>query len=231
MAQWQKIKLQEIKDSTGLIKFKLNNEYVTFQTISLEGKEAIALTNATAIMLSIGVHLIHDVDILLKNADIAAALSLEAMMCEKDAFADELHQLRHQEGQINTARNIRSLTKNSRRMTVEARHEFFKTITEDELKQNLIGENKKNDIATIAKYKFDYEFEKSVFKTPIRFVVFRRCTGPVKMLSIMSKRLSNVRFQRLLTIRSFSQKRMVKAMKSKAVATFTANLWQWRWIF
>ncbi|TDI97106.1 MAG: aromatic amino acid lyase [Caldithrix sp.] len=157
----KKVKLQEIKDSSGVIKFRLDNEDVTFQTIPLQGKEAIALTNATAIMLSIAVHLMHDVDILLKNADVAAALSLEAMMCEKDAFADELHRLRHQEGQINTARNIRSLTQNSRRMAVEARHEFFKTTTETELRKNLDAEDKKNDIETISKYKFEYEFEKN----------------------------------------------------------------------
>lgn len=157
----KKVKLQEIKDSSGVIKFKLDNEDVTFQTIPLQGKEAIALTNATAIMLSIAVHLMHDVDILLKNADVAAALSLEAMMCEKDAFADELHRLRHQEGQINTASNIRSLTQNSRRMAVEARHEFFKTTTETELRKNLDAGDKKNDIETISKYKFEYEFEKN----------------------------------------------------------------------
>lgn len=157
----KKVKLQEIKDSSGVIKFRLDNEDVTFQTIPLQGKEAIALTNATAIMLSIAVHLMHDVDILLKNADVAAALSLEAMMCEKDAFADELHRLRHQEGQINTASNIRSLTQNSRRMAVEARHEFFKTTTETELRKNLDAGDKKNDIETISKYKFEYEFEKN----------------------------------------------------------------------
>ncbi len=156
----KKVKLQEIKDSTGVIKFKRNNEDVTFQTIPLEGKEAIALTNATAIMLAIAVHLMHDVDILLKNADITAALSLEAMMCEKDAFAQELHQLRHQEGQIKTSRNIRALTQDSKRMTIEARHEFFKTITEKELKLKLKNTDLENDIATLSSYKFDYEFEK-----------------------------------------------------------------------
>ncbi|TDI94537.1 MAG: hypothetical protein E2O77_00815, partial [Caldithrix sp.] len=67
----------------------------------------------------------------------------------------------HQEGQINTARNIRSLTQNSRRMAVEARHEFFKTTTETELRKNLDAEDKKNDIETISKYKFEYEFEKN----------------------------------------------------------------------
>ncbi|MCH7754770.1 aromatic amino acid lyase, partial [candidate division KSB1 bacterium] len=157
----KKVKLQEIKDSTGVIKFKRNNEDVTFQTIPLEGKEAIALTNATAIMLAIAVHLMHDVDILLKNADITAALSLEAMMCEKDAFAQELHQLRHQEGQIKTSRNIRALTQDSKRMTIEARHEFFKTITEKELKLKLKNTDLENDIATLSSYKFDYEFEKT----------------------------------------------------------------------
>ena len=156
----KKVKLQEIKDSTGVIKFKRNNEDVTFQTIPLEGKEAIALTNATALMLAIAVHLMHDVDILLKNADITAALSLEAMMCEKDAFAQELHQLRHQEGQITTSRNIRALTQDRKRMSIEARHEFFKTITEEKLKLQLKNTGLEDDIATLSSYKFDYEFDK-----------------------------------------------------------------------
>lgn len=157
----KQIRLKNLKDSSGALKFKLNNEEVLFQTILLEGKESIALTNATSVMLSIGIHLVHDIEVLLKNADIAAALSLEGMMCEKDAFAEELHQLRNQEGQINTARNIRALTQNSKRMTVQARHEFFKAISEQQLKQNIKQDDRKDIIAAISEYKFNYEFEKN----------------------------------------------------------------------
>ncbi|MFQ6115687.1 MAG: aromatic amino acid lyase, partial [bacterium] len=114
-------KVRNLKDSEGIIKFRLKEEEITFKPLRLQGKEAVSLTNSTAVMLAIAVLLTYDVELLLKNADIAAALSLEAMMCEKNAFSEDLHILRNQMGQINTADNIRSLTQNSKRMSPEAR--------------------------------------------------------------------------------------------------------------
>jgi histidine ammonia-lyase len=157
----EKLKVKKIKNSSGVIRFTQDGEPVEFQTIRLQGKEAVSLTNSTAMMLSMAVHLIHDVEILLKNADIATALSLEAMMCEKDAFAEELHDLRNQAGQITTAKNIRRLTENSRRMTPEARLAYFKTTTEKKIKENLQGSELADATELIQKYKLQFEYDKN----------------------------------------------------------------------
>lgn len=158
----RKHKLRKLKNSEGVISFKRNGEEIRFQTIQLQGKEAVSLTNATAVMLSVAVHIVHDAETLLKNADIAAALSLEAMMCEKDAFDEALHRLRNQDGQITTAKNIRLLTADSKRMTVEARHSFFRATTKDNLLKKLNNQKyTENDISSILSHKYNHEFEKN----------------------------------------------------------------------
>lgn len=155
-------KIGNVKNSEGVINIRRNGEETRFETIRLQGKEAVSLTNATAVMLSFAVHIVCDTLFLLKNADIAAALSLEALMCEKDAIDDGLHRLRNQEGQVVTARNIRLLTAESKRMTPDARQCFFKTITEADLLKKLNrSKDLVNDISTIISYKFKYEFEKN----------------------------------------------------------------------
>ncbi|MFQ5822935.1 MAG: histidine ammonia-lyase [bacterium] len=150
-------KVKNLKFSDEVLKFFHNGEEVTFQTIRLQGKEAVSLTNSTAMMLSMAVHLIYDVEILLKNADISAALSLEAMMCEKDAFSEDLHNLRNQVGQINTADNIRNMIHNSKRMSPEARLAYFQYITEKQFKKDSELEN---SVVLLKKYMRDHEFEK-----------------------------------------------------------------------
>ncbi len=157
----QKVKVRKLKSSSAVIRFTQDGESVEFQTIRLQGKEAVSLTNSTAVMSSIATGLIHDAEILLKNADLAAALSLEAMMCEKVAFAEELHNLRNQSGQIVTARNIRRLTENSRRMTPEARLAYFKSITQKQIKQNLPDSDLANSAELIQKYKLQFEYDKN----------------------------------------------------------------------
>ncbi|MFQ5676045.1 MAG: histidine ammonia-lyase, partial [bacterium] len=158
--QGDRVKLGHLLEPSGTFTFKVGQREVSFQTIALAGKEAIALTNATSVMLSIALHLIQDVEILLKNADIAAALSLEAMMCEKDAFAQELHELRNQVGQINTAKNINGLVADSKRMSLQARHDFFKHITNIEIHNNLRDQNNGIVKETLCNYKYEHEFEK-----------------------------------------------------------------------
>lgn len=157
----QKQKVKDLKPSAGVLRFQANGTEVEFQTIRLHGKEVLSLTNATAVMLAIACLLIHDVETLLQNADIAAALSLEAMMCEKDAFSEPLHRLRKQVGQITTARNIRLLTRDSKRMSAEARLAYFEYTSEKEVTGNLRNEEGKDLPALIKKYKLDHEFEKT----------------------------------------------------------------------
>ncbi len=72
-------------------------------------KEGLALTNGTnfsAAMLALGVH---DAEMLANTADVAAAMSLEAVSGCARAFDDRVHKARNLRGQRESAGNIRKL--------------------------------------------------------------------------------------------------------------------------
>lgn len=77
--------------------------------IVLEAKEGLALNNGTQISTAILAIALHRVKRLIKLADIAMAMSLEALQGISDAFRKEIHELRPHPGQIETAANIRRL--------------------------------------------------------------------------------------------------------------------------
>jgi len=81
--------------------------------IKLEAKEGLALNNGTQISTAILGLAYHDAVQLVKIADIAMAMSLEALQGIFAAFRPEIHELRPHPGQIATAENIRKLTENS----------------------------------------------------------------------------------------------------------------------
>ena len=153
-------KLRHLKDEAGVVRFVVDGQEMAFEPLKLQGKEAISLTNATSVMLAIGLHLVVDSETALKNADIGAALSLEAMMCETAAFAEELHDLRRHKGQVDTAANLRALVKGSARMTPQAREAFFEAHTEAELQGLLPGGEAAEQRKVILAYKRQVEFEK-----------------------------------------------------------------------
>jgi histidine ammonia-lyase len=64
---------------------------------------------------------LHDAEMLMKTADAAGALSLEAIRGEQAAFDPRIHLVRKQPGQIATAENIRRIIEGSRRTTEAAR--------------------------------------------------------------------------------------------------------------
>jgi len=82
--------------------------------LRLRAKEAMALINGTQLMTAIAALSVHDAEKLIKTAEIAAALSLEALNGVFDAFEERVHRLRPHTGQILTARNIRRLIKGSK---------------------------------------------------------------------------------------------------------------------
>lgn len=83
------------------------------EQIVLRAKEGLALTNGTQFMTAIGVLALLDAEALTKQADIAGAMSLDAMKGKSAAFVEEVHELRPFKGQIDTARNIRVLISGS----------------------------------------------------------------------------------------------------------------------
>lgn len=83
------------------------------QAIHLEAKEGLALTNGTQFMTAIGALTLGDAERLAKLADIAGAMTLEAVKGRSSAFRPELHQLRPFPGQMQSAQNINAMIRGS----------------------------------------------------------------------------------------------------------------------
>ena len=81
--------------------------------LTLQAKEGVALINGTQLMTSIGVLTIHDAFLLIQNASIAAAMSLEALRGTRVAFDPRIHEIRPHEGQSNIAEVMRKLLPDS----------------------------------------------------------------------------------------------------------------------
>jgi histidine ammonia-lyase len=79
----------------------------------LVAKEGLSLINGTQAMCAVGAITLYDAINLAKLADIAGALSLEALYGIRDAFDERVHLARNQQGQIKVALNIRNLTNGS----------------------------------------------------------------------------------------------------------------------
>ena len=89
-------------------------ERAGIKPLELKAKEAMALINGTQLITAIAALAIYDAENLIRTAEIAAALSLEALNGVLDAFEERIGRLRPHIGQISTARNIRQLVKESR---------------------------------------------------------------------------------------------------------------------
>ncbi|MGZ4790825.1 MAG: histidine ammonia-lyase [Ilumatobacteraceae bacterium] len=83
------------------------------EPITLRAKEGLALINGTDGMLGMLVLALADLDMLLRTADIAAAMSVEALMATDRAFAADLMALRPHPGQTTSAANMRRLLEGS----------------------------------------------------------------------------------------------------------------------
>lgn len=73
---------------------------------TLSSKEGLALINGTQVMTGIGVLAYWDAENLIKQADIVAAMTLEALEGIIDPFDARIHELRPHPGQLTTARNM-----------------------------------------------------------------------------------------------------------------------------
>jgi histidine ammonia-lyase len=79
------------------------------QAIELTAKEGLALINGTDGMLGMLILACADLTALLRSADVAAAMSVEALLGTDRAFAEDLVALRPQPGQAASAANLRAL--------------------------------------------------------------------------------------------------------------------------
>jgi histidine ammonia-lyase len=83
------------------------------KTLRLEAKEGLALNNGTQCMTAIGALAVHDAWNLLETAEIAAAMSLEALNGRIDAFDERIHRLRRHSGQQKSAALMLKYTEGS----------------------------------------------------------------------------------------------------------------------
>ena len=84
------------------------------ERLVLGPKEGLALLNGTSFSTAQTALALADAETLLETAEIAAAMSIEALMGFGDAFIPELHEARGHPGQIATAASIRRLLDGSR---------------------------------------------------------------------------------------------------------------------
>ncbi|MDR1916045.1 MAG: histidine ammonia-lyase [Synergistaceae bacterium] len=74
--------------------------------IELRAKEGLALINGTQCMTSVAAHALYDSAVLLKSADIAAALTMESLRGITSALDPRIHAIRKHRGQIDSAENL-----------------------------------------------------------------------------------------------------------------------------
>jgi histidine ammonia-lyase len=83
------------------------------QPVRLSFKEGLALNNGTTQMLATAVLSLEKLESLLRTADLAAAMTLDAFAGRLSAFKAEVHALRPHPGQVETAANLRRLLNGS----------------------------------------------------------------------------------------------------------------------
>ncbi|HET7328423.1 MAG TPA: histidine ammonia-lyase [Nocardioidaceae bacterium] len=104
----------EVRDSVGRIRPAHETlKEIGLEPIELAAKEGLALINGTDGMLGMLVLAQADVAALLKVADIATAMSVEALLGTDRVFAEDLQALRPHPGQAASAANLRRILADS----------------------------------------------------------------------------------------------------------------------
>lgn len=86
----------------------------------LEAKEALAILNGSTISLAIAILAAHDAQLCISTAEVALAMTLEALRGELAAFDPRIHAVRPHRGQIVTAQNVLAIIEGSKRCSHEA---------------------------------------------------------------------------------------------------------------
>ncbi|UYO97988.1 histidine ammonia-lyase [Microbacterium sp. M28] len=98
----------EVRTDAGLVPASEALAAAGIAPLVLEEKEGLALINGTDGMLGMLALALHDLDVLLTTADVAAAMSVESQLGTDAVFAADLMALRPQSGQAVSAANLRA---------------------------------------------------------------------------------------------------------------------------
>ena len=82
--------------------------------VVLASKEGLALNNGTQMLTAVGLNTLYDAMNLMKIADIAGAMTGEALHAIRKAYDPKTHLLRNHPGQIAVAENMRNLLEGSK---------------------------------------------------------------------------------------------------------------------
>ncbi|GAB3813194.1 histidine ammonia-lyase [Pontibacter rugosus] len=106
--------------------YKLASEHVlemfSWEPISLKAKEGLALLNGTQFMSAYGVYTLLMAKRLSRQADMIAALSLDAFDGRTEPFNELIHKIRPHKGQLQTAEAMRALLDGSQIANQEKQH-------------------------------------------------------------------------------------------------------------
>ncbi|MFI5171899.1 MAG: histidine ammonia-lyase [Chitinophagales bacterium] len=103
-----KVKFQgEIKNAAEVL------EAFTLSPLKLKSKEGLALLNGTQFMSAYAVHALLKAGNIIDHSNLIASLSLEAFDCRSDPFNANIHRIRNQTGQIETAQEILNILEGS----------------------------------------------------------------------------------------------------------------------
>ena len=103
----------EVYDGDAVISGSQALEKAGLEPVQLREKEGLALINGTQVMTSIGLLALHRARLLNKTADIACAMTIEALQGSAAPFAAKVHEIRAHAGQVRTAENLRALLQGS----------------------------------------------------------------------------------------------------------------------
>ncbi|WP_343945004.1 aromatic amino acid lyase, partial [Pseudonocardia zijingensis] len=120
----------EVRDASGeLVAAGEALAAAGIEPLVLAEKEGLALINGTDGMLGMLVLACHDLRAILRTADVAAAMSVEALLGTDAVFAADLQALRPHPGQADSAANLRALLSGS--AIVEGHRELATTRVQD----------------------------------------------------------------------------------------------------
>jgi histidine ammonia-lyase len=102
-----------VHSQKGVITGKAALQQAGLEPVELREKEGLALINGTQIMTAVGALTVHRAVLLAQTADLACAMSIEALRGSERPFEARVHSARPHRGQQLTAKNLRALLRDS----------------------------------------------------------------------------------------------------------------------